>query len=170
MAAPFPLLQRNKPRRMCSSDTRPSVLDWLVTDAEFPKIEPHHLRLDFHLIKLFATVDSDHRSNHLWHHNHVSQMCFHQIRLLVWLGRLFGFSQFLDQTHRLALQTAVESAASSGVDDISELFGAKVKESVKREKLLETCMRGKGAGQCSFLLIIEKTMRNETYWSRSMPR
>ena len=50
-------------------------------------------------------------------------MGFDEIGLLVGLGLLLGFAQFLDQTHWLALEAAVEPTAGAGVDDIAELFG-----------------------------------------------
>ena len=52
-----------------------------------------------------------------------------QIGLLIGLRLLLCFAEFLDQTHGLALQTAVESTAGAGVDYIAELFGRKVEES-----------------------------------------
>lgn len=39
------LLQRDEPRRMCSSDTRATVLDWLVGDGELAQVMATHLRL-----------------------------------------------------------------------------------------------------------------------------
>jgi hypothetical protein len=56
-----------------------------------------------------------------------------EIWLLVWLGLLLRFTELLDQTHRLALETTVEPTAGTGVDDIAELVGGEVEESVVRE-------------------------------------
>lgn len=39
------LLQRDEPRRMCSSNTRATVLDWLVGDGELAQVMATHLRL-----------------------------------------------------------------------------------------------------------------------------
>lgn len=39
------LLQRDETRRMCSSDTRATVLDWLVGDGELAQVVATHLRL-----------------------------------------------------------------------------------------------------------------------------
>ena len=89
----------------------------------------HHLRLDLHLIELLARVHTDHAPNHLRHDDHVPEMRLDEVGLLVRLRLLLGFAQLLDQTHRLALQAAVESAAGPRVDDIAELFGGEVEES-----------------------------------------
>lgn len=115
---------------MCSPDTRPSVLDRLVTDRELAEVEPHHFRFNFHLVVFLARVDSDHASNHLRHHNHVSEMGLDQVGFLVGLGVLFGFAQFFDQAHGFALQAAVEAAAGACVDEVAELLGGEVEESV----------------------------------------
>ena len=115
---------------MCRANTGPSVLDRLVTDAELAQIEPHHLRFDFDLVELLARVDADDRADHLGHDNHVTQVRLDEVGLLVGLCGLFGFTELLDQAHRLALEAAVEAAAGAGVDDVAELFGGEVEESI----------------------------------------
>lgn len=39
------LLQRDETRRMCGSNTRATVLDWLVSDGELAQVVTAHLRL-----------------------------------------------------------------------------------------------------------------------------
>jgi hypothetical protein len=112
------------------ANTGPSMLDWLVADAEFAQIEPHHLRLDLDLVELLARVDADDRADHLGHDNHVAQVRLDKVGLLVGLCGLFGFTELLDQAHRLALEAAVEAAAGAGVDDVAELFGSEVEEPI----------------------------------------
>jgi hypothetical protein len=46
-----------------------------------------------------------------------------EVGLLVGLGLLLRLAELLDQTHGLALETAVEATAGTGVYDIAELFG-----------------------------------------------
>jgi len=104
------------------TNTWPTVLDRLVRDRELAQIVAHHFRLDLDLIELFARVDTDHGSNHLGHNNHVSEMRFDEIGLLVGLGFLLGFSEFLDQAHRSALEAAVEPTTGAGVEDGEELI------------------------------------------------
>ena len=64
--------------------------------------------------------------------NHVSEVSLDEVGLLVGLGVLLGLAQLLDQAHGLPLQTPVDSAAGTGVDDISELLGVKVQKTIYR--------------------------------------
>lgn len=107
-----------------------------LRDGKLSQIMSHHLRLDLNLIELFARVHADHAANHLRHDDHVSEMCLDRVRLLVGLRLLLGFAQLLDQTHGLALETAIESAPGAGVNDIAELFGGEVEEARVREDVL----------------------------------
>jgi hypothetical protein len=106
------------------------MLHRLVTNRELSQIVSHHLRLDFHLIELLAGINTHHRPDHLRHDDHVAQVRLHQIGLLVRLGFLLGLAQFLDQAHGAALEAAVEAAAGAGVQDVEELVGGEVEESV----------------------------------------
>ena len=101
----------------------------VLRNTEFSQIKPHHLRLDLHLIEFLARVDPNNTANHFRYHNHVSQMCLHQLRLLVGFGFLLGFAEFLYQTHGLTLETAVKPAAGTSMDDVSKLLGGEVEES-----------------------------------------
>lgn len=82
----------------------------------------NHLRLDLDLVELLSRVDTDDGADHLGHDNHVTQVCLDEVRLLVGLGLLLGLAELLDQTHGLALQTAVEATAGARVNDITELL------------------------------------------------
>ena len=44
--------------------------------------------------------------------------------------RTLGFPKFLDETHGLALETTVEPAAGTGVDEVAEFLRAKVEEPI----------------------------------------
>ena len=92
---------------------------------------PHHLRLDLHLIELFPRVNANHTANHLRHDNHVAQVRLDEVGLLVRLGLLLCFAEFLDQAHGPAAKAAIEAPACAGVDDIAELFGGEVEKSVR---------------------------------------
>lgn len=102
------------------------MLDRLVTNREFAQIKAHHLRLDLDLIELFPRVNSNDAANHLGDHDHVSKVGFHQVGFLVGFGFLLSFAELFDQTHRFALEAAVESTAGAGVYDIAELFGGEI--------------------------------------------
>ena len=57
-------------------------------------------------------------------------MCFDEVGLLVGLGFLFGFAEFLDQTHGTALEASVEAAAGAGMEDVEEFVGGEIEQSV----------------------------------------
>lgn len=115
---------------MSSTDTWATVLDWLVGNGEFTEVVTNHLRLDLDLVELLSGVDSNDGTNHLWDDNHVTEMGLDEVWLLVWLGLLLSLAELLDQTHWLALETTVESSAGTGMDEIAELLGGEVEESV----------------------------------------
>jgi hypothetical protein len=100
----------------------------LLGDREFGEVVADHLGLDFDLVELLARVDTDDGANHLGDDNHITEVSLDEVGALVGLGLLLGLAELLDQTHGLALETAVESAAGTGVDDIAELLGREVKE------------------------------------------
>lgn len=107
------------------------MLNRPISDGKLAQIMSHHLRLDLDLLELLPLINPHHAANHLRHHNHVPQMRLDQIRLLVGLRFLLGFSEFLDQAHGLALQAAVEPAPGASVHDIPQLFRGQVEELVE---------------------------------------
>jgi hypothetical protein len=50
-------------------------------------------------------------------------MSFDNSRLLIGRGLLFCFAELLDETHRTALESALESTASTGVDELVRTVG-----------------------------------------------
>ena len=117
-----------------------------------------HFRLDFDLIELLAGVDANDRADHLGHDDHVAEVSLHEVRLLVRLRLLLRLAELLDQAHRLALKTAIEPTASTGVNDIAELFRRQIEETDKDVRQLEDCS----------LHGVEIGFRS--YSSKSMPR
>jgi len=87
-----------------------------------------HLRLDLDLVEFFAGVDANDGADHLRHDNHVTKVRLDEVGLLVGLGLLLGFAQLLDQAHGLALQTAVEPATGTGVDDVAKLLRGEIEK------------------------------------------
>lgn len=92
----------------------------------------NHLRLDFDLVELLAGVDTNNRADHLGDNDHVTEMRLDEVGLLVGLGLLLGLSELLDEAHGLALQAPVDSAAGAGVDDITQLLGVEVQETIRQ--------------------------------------
>ena len=111
-----------------------------------------HLWLDLDLVELLSGVDTNDGTDHLWDNDHVTEVSLDEVWLLVWLGLLLGLAKLLDQTHWLALETAVEPAAGASVDDIAELLGGEVEEPERYERKILCAISGK------------------THWSRSIPR
>jgi len=92
-----------------------------------------HLRLDLNLVELLAGVDTNDAADHLGDNDHVTQVRLDDSGLLVRLGLLLGLAKLLNQTHWLALQTAVEAAAGAGVHDITQLLRGEVEEPVENK-------------------------------------
>jgi hypothetical protein len=82
----------------------------------------NHLGLDFDLVEVLAGVDTDDAANHLGDDDHVTEMGLDLVGLLVGLSLLLGLAELLDEAHGLALQTAVEPSAGTGMDEVTELF------------------------------------------------
>lgn len=107
------------------------MLDWLVRDRELSQIMTNHFRLDFNLVECLAVVHPNDASYHLRHDDHIAQVGFDKIRLLTSWSFPFRFAQFLDQSHGLPLQTSLEPSASTGSEELDELIGGHVEQSVQ---------------------------------------
>lgn len=90
----------------------------------------NHLGSDFNLVELLTGVDTDNAANHLGDDDHVPEVSLDEVGLLVGLGVLLGLAQLLDQAHGLPLQTPVDAAAGTGVDDIAQLLGVEVQKTM----------------------------------------
>lgn len=100
-----------------------------------------HLRLDFDLVEFLAGVDTNDGADHFGNDNHVTEVRLDEVGLLVGLGLLLGLTELLDETHGLALQATVESAASTGMDNITEFLGGKIEKSVVSRKEIRSTSR-----------------------------
>lgn len=81
-----------------------------------------HLGLDFDLVELLAGVDANDAADHLGDDDHVTEMGLDEVGLLVGLSLLLGLSELLDETHGLALKTAVEPTTGTSMNEIAELL------------------------------------------------
>ena len=88
---------------MGGTDTRPTVLDGPVRNAELAKVVADHLWLDLDLVELLAAVDADDGADHFGDDDHVTQMRLDEVGLLVGLGLLLSLAELLDEAHGLAL-------------------------------------------------------------------
>ena len=98
--------------------TRTTVLDGLVRDGELSKVVASHLRLDLNGVEDLAVVNTNDRANHLGDDDHVTEVGLDDCGLLVWGRLLLGLAELLDEAHRLALETALEPPAGTGMDDL----------------------------------------------------
>lgn len=101
----------------------------ILRDGELGEVVANHLRLDLNLVELLARIDTNDGTDHLRDDDHVTKVSLDEVWLLVGLRLLLGLAELLDQTHGLALETTVESATSTGVDNIAELLGGEVEKS-----------------------------------------
>ena len=117
----------------------------------------NHFGLDFDLVELLARVDTDNRADHLGDNDHVTKVSLDEVGLLVGLGLLLGLAELLDETHGLALETAVEPSAGTGVDEVAELLRAEVEELLEVDstvgELLEGALGLEGCGVLSALVL-----------------
>lgn len=100
----------------------------VLGNGELGEVVADHLGLDLDLVEHLARVDADDGADHLGNDNHVTEVSLDNVRLLVGLSLLLGLAELLDETHGLALETAVDSSAGTGVDDITELVRGEVEE------------------------------------------
>ena len=93
-------------------------------------VEGKKAYLDFDLVEDFAVVDTDDRSDHFWNDDHVSQVGLHGrwLRTVFTDDLLLGLAQSLDQRHRLRLQTSLESATGTRIDELRQVLRAEVEQ------------------------------------------
>jgi len=70
-------------------------------------------------------------SDHLGDDDHVTEVGLDDGGLLEGGGVLLGLTELLDETHGLALETALETSAGAGVDEVHQLLGREVQELVE---------------------------------------
>jgi hypothetical protein len=116
----------------------------------------NHLGLDLDLVELLSRVDTDDGSDHLGDDDHVTEVGLDEVGLLVGLSLLLGLAELLDQAHGLALETAVEPSAGTGVDEVAELLGGEVQEPIFQ--------------RVSVAFRYASWSARATYWSSSTPR
>ena len=122
---------------MRGTDTGATVLDGAVRDGELGEVVADHLGLDLNRVEhlschhnsvlgsykvknnlYLSVVNTNDGTNHLGDNNHVSEVGLDNCRLLIWRCLLLRLAKLLDQTHGLALETALEPPAGTGMDDL----------------------------------------------------
>lgn len=120
------LLERDEARRVGRTETGTTVRHGLVGDREFTEVVAGHLGLDLDGDKRLAVVHTADRTDHLGDDDHVAQVGLDGRRLLVGCSLLLGLAKLLDETERLALETALEPPAGTGVDELYEIRGIEI--------------------------------------------
>ena len=65
-----------------------------------------------------AVVDADDGANHLGDDDHVTEVGLHDCSLFIGGRLLLRLAELLDQAHGLALESALEPPAGTGMDDL----------------------------------------------------
>lgn len=102
-----------------------------VGHGELAKVVTDHLGLDLGVDEETTGVDSDHGADHLGDDDHVTKVGLDGGGLLVGGSLGLGLAETLDETHGLALQTALELSAGTGVDELHEVLVGHVEESIE---------------------------------------
>ncbi len=143
-------------RGVGGTNTGTTVLDGLVRARELGEVVANHLRLDLNRVedlhratrptstfrpcRLYETprerthlavVDTDDRADHLGDDDHVTEVGLHDRGLFVRGSLLLCLAELLDQTHGLALETALEPPAGTRMDDLCD----------KRGSMRDSCLR-----------------------------
>ena len=63
-------------RTLGGTNTSLSVAGGFIRKGEFAQITSDHIEFDFDVVERFSIIDGDKVSNHFWHDDGVSKMCF----------------------------------------------------------------------------------------------
>jgi hypothetical protein len=111
------------------TNTRATVLDWLVSDREFPKVVANHFGLNFNLVEVLAVVDTNNATDHFRDNDHVAKMGLDGSRSLVHGGFSLGLAKTLEKRHLLSLQTTVsKTSPGASREEIDHLGIGEVEE------------------------------------------
>ena len=133
---------------MSGTNTRATVLDWLVSDREFTEVVANHFRLNFNTVEILSVVHTNNASNHFGNNDHIAKMGLHGSRALV-KGRFsLGLAKTLKKSHLLSLQaTVAKSPPGASREEVNHLRIGEVK------KLLEVNTTVAKLAESSLLLV-----------------
>jgi len=95
---------------------------WLVGKTELTDVLANHIELYFNICEFFASVHTDHGSDHFRENDGVSEMSLDWSGLLTRLEVLLGLSELLDESLVFVLKTSAESSLDSGTEELDELL------------------------------------------------
>jgi hypothetical protein len=102
--------------------TNSTVANWLVSEGELGQEMTDHVSLNLDWVPVLATIHIDDRVAHLGHDDAVSQVSLDCLWLLSCWYILLGFSQLLDQSFILSLDSMSESSLLTRVHQIDNLI------------------------------------------------
>ena len=70
------LMKGDESRGSGGTNTGTSVRHWFVCDGKFTEVSADHGWFDFHDVEMFAVVDSNDGTDHVWQDNHVAKVGF----------------------------------------------------------------------------------------------
>ena len=140
------LLKRNELGRVSSTNTGTTVLNGLVSNGEFTEVVTSHFRLDFNLVEGLTVVDTNNGTDHFRNNDHVTEVSLDNFGLFTRGSVLLGSTELLDETHRLTLETTLESSAGTAVDEVHELFRGQVQELFKVDTTVGELTEGSLSG------------------------
>jgi len=139
-----------------------------VSHGKLSKVVTDHLGLDLGGNEETTSVDANNATNHLGNNDHVSEVSLDSSGLFVGLSLGLGLTKTLDETHGLALKTALELSTSTGVDDLHKVLVRHVEERVKLNssvgELSESSLAlklGSGGGVVVIPVIVEVRKRSK---------
>eukprot|EP00997_Jenningsia_sp_PLL12_P008162 NODE_4892_length_618_cov_325.917399_g4210_i0.p1 GENE.NODE_4892_length_618_cov_325.917399_g4210_i0~~NODE_4892_length_618_cov_325.917399_g4210_i0.p1 ORF type:complete len:136 (+),score=26.12 NODE_4892_length_618_cov_325.917399_g4210_i0:46-408(+) len=112
------LFEWDEPGGVGGTNTRPTMLHWLVGDTVLSKVAADHFTLDLNRIEHLSVVDTNDAAYHLRNDDHSSQVSLNYRGLFSKWDILLCFSQLLEQIHKWFLQSPVEAPSGSGCDQL----------------------------------------------------
>merc|ERR1712194_76344 len=96
-----------------STDTDLTMSYRLVSHRELSQIVTNHISLDFDWVPVLSTVDVNNGVAHLWDDDAISKMSFDTLWFFSWFNVFLGFSELLNKSLVLAVNTVSESSLLS---------------------------------------------------------
>jgi hypothetical protein len=114
-----------------STNTGFTVLNGLVTESKLAQVVADHFRLNFDVGETLAVVNTNNGADHLRDDDSITQVSLDSLRLVTDGGLTLRLSELLNQALLILVQTSVELSASTSVEKLTQLLGAKLQQVVQ---------------------------------------